>query len=98
MFSVSPFGALVLAIGGRGCTPTYALGIGFIWLETYTLFGFVYWIPIVAVAACSWYFGTIWMARRNRTRSATIVAALIVIAVFAVAAIVTPPNGRCVYL
>lgn len=49
LYGFAVWTALVLGIAGKACTPHYSLNSAVIWWELYTLFGFIYWVPLVAV-------------------------------------------------
>jgi hypothetical protein len=86
----------VVAYTGRVCSATYSLASGVTWLLIYTLLGFTYWIPIVAVVAGLAYVAATKtpLARTPRLRRS--VATAVLAAIFVITAIAAPPNHECV--
>lgn len=87
--------ALVLGLASRACTPGFNLSAATTWLVLYTIFGFVYWVPVAIVFGGTGYFVTSRMGLLGRPVVVS-VASLLVLAVIFGLGVLFSHQGRCI--
>jgi hypothetical protein len=90
--------ALALSLGGLACTAQFSCWNAVYWFELYTVFGFVYWTPIVMIAGGIGYCIIVKTGLAARPLGSVAVAVLAVIATFCIVLIVPHAHGPCSYL
>lgn len=96
-FGFGVWSAAVLGVGGRACTPRFAWWAARAWWEIFTVLGARYMVPAVVLIAALAYAGTLRVPALRRPFTFAWIAFLAVIATFALAALLTQPNGHCVW-
>lgn len=96
-FAFTVWSAIILGVGGRACTPRFDLNAAFGWWESYTVLGFLYMLPTVALLTALAYAGVARLGFIRNPATLFLLAAAIVASVFALAVLLTPANGRCVW-
>jgi hypothetical protein len=95
VFAFLCWSAVIAGLASRACTPEFNLNVGLLWLEIYTLMGYVVSIPAVLIGAGATYVvSRTLLASRPRTQR--ILFVLIPGAVFAICVSLSH-EGRCVY-
>ena len=96
-FAFAIWSAVVLGIGGRACTPQFEWWAAVDWWKIYTLLGFLYMVPVVALLTGIAYLVTTRVRFFRHPASFALTTAGIAVCTFATAVLLTPPNGRCVW-
>ena len=95
VFGFAMWSAIILGAGGRVCTPKFEWSAARGWWEIYSITGAVYMVPVVGVLATLAYFAASRVRVLQRPAILAPVAAIVVVATFALSAALTTPNGRC---
>ena len=87
--------AVITGLASRACTPGFNLNEGLLWLEIYTLMGYVVSVPAVLLGGIIAY-GVSRKLLWSRPRAQIILFVLIPVALFAICVSLSH-QGRCVY-
>lgn len=96
VFAFGMWSALVLGIGGRACSSQFSWPAAVEWLQLYTLLGFLYWVPLVAVLTGLAYAGMSRLRFVGRPIPFILIGTAIIVCTFAIAALLTH-KGPCIW-